>query len=59
MDGSVSSTVDEALKLRERLLEHLLRAQAREDDDQMVRIQYLIEVIDGALSVITRKAQLH
>jgi hypothetical protein len=54
MEKTVNAVVDKALNQRERLLEHLLQAQVLEDEGQVVQIQYLLDLIDGALAFIAQ-----
>ena len=54
-----SCVVDTAMDCRNCLAEQLLHAQAQGDHDEVVRLEYLIALFEGVMTVVTSIASTH
>lgn len=59
MEDFVDCVVNEALVCQRCLLDDLLRAQARRDETEVVRLEYLIHLVEGVLTVATSTVTAH
>ena len=51
--------VDDALDCRNCLAEDLLRAQLQGDQDEAARLEYMLHVVDGVITTVTRTITAH
>jgi hypothetical protein len=59
MEDCVNCVVDDAMVCRRCLTDDLVRAQAKGDDDEIARLEYLIQLVEGVLTVVTRTVTVH
>ena len=53
MTQGLNTAVDDALRQRDLLLRAVLGAKAHSDEDQAVRLEHLLETLDGLLAMMT------
>jgi hypothetical protein len=59
MEDCVNCVVDDALVCRRCLADDLLRAQAQGDDGEVARLEYLIQLVEGVLTVVIKTVTVH
>jgi len=59
MRDCASCIVDDVLDCRDCLTEDLLRAQVQGDEDEAARLEYVIHLAEGVLTVVTTTVTTH
>jgi len=59
MEDCVNCVVDDAVVCRKALADGLLRAQAQGDENEAARLEYLINLVEGVLTVVTATVPAH
>jgi hypothetical protein len=59
MEDCVNRLVEDAVVCQRCLADDLLRAEVQGDENEVVRLQYLMHLVEGVLTVATTTVTMH